>query len=160
LTNILTSFLSGTQFASKLKMISNKDIKLKIVIVDDSKDDHYFIKESLSEFKNISFVSFYNGLDFFNYLLEKSKEIHTSSEMPDVVILDINMPRLTGFEVFEKVKEYGLEENIKFFILTTNLTEKDLENCRTLKLECHIKPFSIDAFSVLLQAIIKKAGFE
>jgi CheY-like chemotaxis protein len=141
-------------------MLTNKDIKLKIVIVDDSKDDHFFIKGSLSEFKNISFVSFFNGVDFFYYLLEKKKEIHHHSEMPDVVILDINMPKLTGFEVFERVKEYGLKENIKFFILTTTLTDRDIENCLKLQIECHVKPFSIEAFSVLLQAIIKNSGLD
>jgi two-component system, response regulator len=141
-------------------MILNKDIKLKIVIVDDSMDDHFFIKEALEEFKNITFVSFYNGVDFLNYIKEKSKEAHHSSELPDIVILDVNMPKLTGFEVFEKVKEYKVEEIIKFFVLTTSLTDRDLEKCKLLKLECHKKPFSIDAFSILLQAMIKNSGLD
>jgi CheY-like chemotaxis protein len=141
-------------------MILNKNIKLKIVIVDDSHDDHFFIKESLREFKNISFVSFYNGADFLDYIVEKSKEIHQASALPDVVILDINMPKLTGFEVFKKIKEYGIEENIKFFILTTSLTESDLEQCSKLGIECHKKPFSIEAFGILLQKIMKNAGLE
>lgn len=141
-------------------MILNKNIQLKIVIVDDSHDDHFFIKESLREFKNISFVSFYNGAEFLDYLIEKRSETNETPHLPDVVILDINMPKLTGFEVFEKIKEYRIDEDIKFFILTTSLAEKDLEQCHRLGIECHKKPFSIEAFGILLQKIMANAGLE
>jgi CheY-like chemotaxis protein len=142
------------------EMILDKNINLKIIIVDDSVDDHFFIKESLCEFKNITFLSFYSGPKFLDYIVAKSKEAHAGDQMPDVVILDINMPGLTGFEVFAKILEYKIEERVKFFILTTNLTDRDIENCRKLNLECNIKPFSIEKFSVLLQRLIKGAGLE
>jgi CheY-like chemotaxis protein len=136
----------------------SKDIKIKIIIVDDSRHDHFFVKESLSDFKNVTFISFYNGEDFLNYIKEKSEAKHAVSELPDIVILDVNMPKLTGFEVFEKIKECGIDEVVKFFILTTSLAPSDIEKCQQLKLECHKKPFSVKAFSVLLQSIIKSAG--
>jgi CheY-like chemotaxis protein len=139
-------------------MLIDKNIQLRIVIVDDSRDDHFFIKESLKEFRNISFISFYNGEDFLNYMNEKDKATDSNSKFPDIVILDINMPKLTGFEVFKKINECGLKKNIPFFILTTNLTEADIEKCRELKLQCHKKPFSIDKFSILLQEIILASG--
>jgi CheY-like chemotaxis protein len=133
----------------------DRNIKLKIVIVDDSEDDHFFIKESLCDFKGISFLSFYDGEDFLKYLTEKRENNKDGSPLPDIAILDVNMPKLTGFQVFERVKELGLQKAIRFYILTTSLTEKDIEKCNSLNLVCHKKPFTIDRFSILLQKIIK-----
>jgi CheY-like chemotaxis protein len=133
----------------------DKDVDLKIIIVDDSTDDHFFIKESMRDFKKIEWVSFFNGGEFLKYLQEMTK--HSKDELPDIVILDINMPKLTGFEVFELVKERGLQESIAFYILTTNLTHSDLEKCAKFGLDCYKKPFSIDHFRTMIEKMILRS---
>jgi CheY-like chemotaxis protein len=133
----------------------DKNIALKIIIVDDSPDDHFFIKESMKDFKNITWLSFFNGQEFLAYLQEMTT--HDKDELPHIVILDINMPRLTGFEVFETVKQRGLQEKIAFYILTSNLTHSDLEKCASYVLDCYKKPFSIDHFRTLIQKLILRS---
>jgi chemotaxis family two-component system response regulator Rcp1 len=133
----------------------DKDIELKIIIVDDSADDHFFIKKSMRDFKKIEWVCFFNGEEFLAYLQKKAK--HEENKLPDIVILDINMPRLTGFEVFELVKERGLQKSIAFYILTTNLTQSDLEKCAELGLDCYKKPFAIDSFRTMIEKMIQRS---
>jgi two-component system, chemotaxis family, response regulator Rcp1 len=133
----------------------DKNIKLTIIIVDDAQDDHFFIKESMRDFKNIKWISFYNGEEFLKYLQEKVR--YDTKDLPDIVILDINMPKLSGFDVFELVKERRLQESIAFYILTTNLTQSDLEKCASFVLDCYKKPFSIDHFGTLMQKIILRS---
>ena len=130
----------------------DKDTKLEIIIVDDSKDDHFFIKEALRDFKNISFRSFYDGEEFLRYINDRKGDLYP--KYPDIVILDINMPKLTGFEVFEKVKKHELSWSVKFFILTTGLSDADKENSRRLELDYYYKPFSVKKYNDLLQEII------
>jgi len=130
----------------------DKDISLKIIIVDDSRDDQFFIKESMRLYKNITWVSFFDGEEFLKYL--ESAEKHKEDSLPDIVILDINMPKLTGFEVLEVVKRRDLQESITFYILTTDITDKDREKCEKLKIDCYKKPFSLEHFSMLIQRLI------
>lgn len=134
-------------------MSIDPNIKLNIIIVDDSEDDHFFIIESLKSFKNLTFKSFYNGAQFWHYLEERVSS--PAGKLPDIVILDINMPKLNGFEVFRKVKEAGLENKMKFLILTSNLTDADLNSCAQLDIDCYKKPFTIEAFGTLLTKVIK-----
>jgi DNA-binding response OmpR family regulator len=71
------------------------------------------------------------------------------------------MPKLTGFEVFELVKKKDLQESIAFYILTSNITDKDIERCECLKIDCFKKPFSLEHFSNLIKRLImdsKKVG--
>ena len=132
----------------------HKEIKLNIAVVDDSLDDHMFIVESLKDYKNIQITPFYGGDQFLKHL-EEHIGGRDKSKIPEIVILDINMPRLTGFEIYEEVLQKGFQKGITFFILSTNLTDKDLTMCRQLKLNCYKKPFSIDNFRILLQTIIE-----
>lgn len=133
----------------------NKDIKLTLVIVDDSPEEHFFIKQALKDFKNILFNDYYNGEDFLRFLEERNKRPVLIKNLPDIVILDVNMPKMTGFEVFEIIEKRGLKKNIQFYVLTTNITERDRLNCEKYKLTCYKKPFDLDHFSNVLGEILK-----
>jgi two-component system, chemotaxis family, response regulator Rcp1 len=132
----------------------DRNMKLKIIIVDDNQPDHFFIKSALSDFKNITFQSFYNGEDFIKYLLDQDNIPDESSDLPDIVILDINMPRLNGFEVFEATKKCKRHTGIYFTVLSTSITPVDKAKCEEFNLVCNIKPFSIEKFRVILESII------
>jgi CheY-like chemotaxis protein len=131
----------------------DKNIHLNVVIVDDNKDDHYFIKKALSEYKNISFLSLYDGVSLLKYLQQKNNEKHEDKLFPDVVILDINMPRLNGFEVFAELKKADLLSDIKFFILSSSVTDVDSKMCNQFNLNCYTKPFTTTNFTHLLEKI-------
>lgn len=144
---------SGMNTAINMVNCPDLDIKLNIAIVDDNESDHYFIKSSLASFKNISFQSFYNGEEFVNFIKDRN-ESDPGHEMPDIVILDINMPKLNGFEVFETCLRENIQQKIYFTILSTSITPADKAKCDELNLDCNVKPFTIDNFKTLLEQII------
>jgi CheY-like chemotaxis protein len=131
----------------------NQDIKLKVVIVDDTEDDHFFIKKALSSYKNITFLSLYDGSSLLKYLQEKHQVKKEERTLPDVIILDINMPKLNGFEVFRQLKEQDLLSDIKFFILSSSVTDVDSKKCNEFNLSCYTKPFTTQNFQALLERI-------
>jgi CheY-like chemotaxis protein len=134
----------------------DKNIKLTIVIVDDSPEEHFFIKKALKDFKNILFNDYYSGEDFLRFLEEKNKKPLAIKTFPDIVILDINMPKMTGFEVFDEIERRGLKKNIKFYVLTTDVTERDRIDCEKHDLACYKKPFNFENFRNVLQEMLKE----
>jgi CheY-like chemotaxis protein len=137
-----------------------KNIKLNVIIADDNVDDQHFIKSSLSEFSGISITSFYSGNELIDYLLQRKEYIDNRDSLPDIVIMDINMPKLTGFETFEELEKHEVLKNVRFIILSSSLTERDQINCNRFQLNCYVKPFTVDKFEALLLEIISDEGFD
>jgi two-component system, OmpR family, alkaline phosphatase synthesis response regulator PhoP len=88
--------------------------KIKILLVDDEKDIVEFIKYNLEK-ENYEVITAYDGEE----ALEKMPE------RPDLVILDILMPRLTGYEVCKKIKANVDFQNIPIIFLTAKTSEID-----------------------------------
>lgn len=86
-----------------------------ILIVDDSRIDQLIIKDNLSDFNT---VSAYDGIEAF--------ELLDSGLVFDIMILDLNMPRMNGFEVLEKLKDDYTDMEMAVIILT-NYEEIDNE---------------------------------
>ena len=87
---------------------------LKILLVDDEKDIVEFIKYNLEK-ENYEVITAYDGEE----ALEKM------SQYPDLVILDILMPKLTGYEVCRKIKADANYQNIPIIFLTAKTSEID-----------------------------------
>jgi DNA-binding response OmpR family regulator len=88
--------------------------QIKILLVDDEKDIVEFIKYNLEK-ENYEVITAYDGED----ALEKMPQ------HPDLVILDILMPKLTGYEVFKKIKADADYHNIPIIFLTAKTSEID-----------------------------------
>lgn len=129
--------------------MNTPDRPLKIIIVDDSADDQFFLKNALSSFKQLKFESFSYPEKFLSYLNQLSER-----DLPHIVIIDINMPRMTGFEVIETICNKPLYKSIKFFILSTSITDRDKAHCDRLKLDCFIKPVGVNDFKKVVERIV------
>ena len=73
--------------------------QLQILLADDDKDDRFLFREALSElplFTNLETV--HDGEQLMNYLNEHS------DSLPHVLFLDLNMPRINGFECLSEIK--------------------------------------------------------
>lgn len=88
---------------------------MKVLIVDDSKTDVVMISNIL---KDYDLLTAYDGVEALE-LIEKHPDI-------DIMILDLNMPRMNGFEVLEAIKDHAEHEKIAVLILT-NYDEIDNE---------------------------------
>lgn len=122
------------------------NVTLNILLADDDTDDRFFFEKALKEIPistNIRTVE--NGEELMNYLSK------TGISLPDVIFLDISMPRKTGVECLIEIKSDEKLEHIPVIIFTTSFT-------RGMELEMKL---SNTLFTMGAQDYIRKpSGFE
>ena len=101
---------------------------IEILMADDDVDDQLLTQKALKKSRllnNMHFVN--NGEELMNYLLHRDKfadkERHPS---PDLILLDLNMPRLDGREALKLIKDDPHLRRIPVIILTTSRAEKEI----------------------------------
>ncbi len=105
----------------------NKELKqttLKIMLADDDRDDCYLFENALKELPLTASVTFVrDGEEVMNYLDENI------DHLPDVLFLDLSMPRKTGYECLTEIKENKKMAVLPVVILTTSfIRNKEIES--------------------------------
>jgi two-component system response regulator len=99
--------------------------RFTIVVADDDLDDQELIKEGLRDCKiDINIVSVYDGLRLMDYLL-KREEYKNEIGLADLILLDLNMPLMDGFEVLKQIRKYNLLKAIPLYVITTSRSRRD-----------------------------------
>jgi CheY-like chemotaxis protein len=129
--------------------------KLLIIIVDDDIDDHFLIKQALSETRMAYEVaSVYNGLQLLDFLYRKEVYKNIPEIMPDLIFLDINMPILNGFYVLSQLKSNPKFNSIPVYILSTSNSESDKERALTLGATgYYTKPVNYNQLKVIINEV-------
>lgn len=121
-----------------------------IAIVDDDKDSHVFLKLNIQRLNpDHTCLSYYDARSFMLYLSEKAG---SQQPLPDLIILDLSMPDLDGFDVLKMVKETALLKNIKVFVLTSGQYEYD--RIKSIAYGCtnyYMKPMNLEDFNKILE---------
>lgn len=135
-------------------MIPNKFIEVvNILLVEDNSGDIRLTQEALKESKiaiNLHIVK--DGVEAIEFLRKKGK--FENEIRPDVVILDLNLPKKDGREVLEEIKQDKLLKCIPIVILTSSEAEGDILKAYNLYANCYIKkPLDIDQFITIVQSI-------
>jgi CheY-like chemotaxis protein len=97
-----------------------------MLIADDDEDDIYLLDSAFKEIHlkvKVDFVQ--NGIEVLTYL----DSIHDSSPLPDLIVLDLNMPLLSGRDTLLRLKGSVRYKNIPVVILTTSISEKEKAQC-------------------------------
>ena len=97
-----------------------------ILIADDDQEDRYLLHtafEEIGQSDDIALVE--NGLQVFAYL-DTSLE---QSDMPALIVLDLNMPILNGMETLSRLKAHSLYKNIPVIMFTTSVHEVEKARC-------------------------------
>ena len=98
--------------------VEQQNMALNILLADDDIDDRFFFEKALTEIPIATRLKTVgNGEQLMEYL-----EKH-SANMPDVLFLDLSMPRKTGFECLIEIKENKLFENLYVVMFTTSFTQ-------------------------------------
>ena len=107
--------------------------KKKILVLDDEKSIRFIIESTLKqEFDVISLV---NGQEGLNYL--------EAGNFPDLIICDLVMPVLTGFDFLERIKTSGFFDDIPIMVLSGREWSNDKIRCFELGAEDYVvKPFN------------------
>ncbi len=98
---------------------------VEILLVDDNDDDIVLLEESFrdSKFLNILHVV-HDGEEALEYLRREGK--YRTARTPGLVLLDINMPKMNGFEVLKSMKSDPLLRTIPVVMLTTSTRDEDI----------------------------------
>ncbi len=124
-----------------------------IVAVDD--DDLFIIRETFhrSDYEN-NFISFHQQEAFLQYMETVKQGV---SQMPALVLLDVNMPLIDGFELLEKIKSIPYFAELPIFIMLSNSDRpQDRENAVRLGAEGLIEKMEIvrGTFSFELEKLL------
>jgi two-component system, response regulator len=101
--------------------------KLNIVIADDDADDQSLIKDAFAAAKiPANIYQVFDGLQLLEFLHREYKYSHISVT-PDMVLLDLNMPLMFGFEVLKQMKKDPKLKEIPVYIITTSNSTAERE---------------------------------
>ena len=126
---------------------------VEILLVEDNPGDVRLTQESLKESKmhnNLNVVQ--DGVEALKYL--QREEPYENSVRPDIILLDLNLPRMDGRELLKIIKEDASLRRIPVVILTTSDSEKDILATYDLYANCYItKPIDLNRFAEIVKTI-------
>jgi CheY-like chemotaxis protein len=126
---------------------------IEILLVEDSLGEARLTIEAFKENKisnKIHHVT--DGVEAMAFLHKKGK--YSDVDRPDLILLDLNMPKMDGREVLEKIKGNEHLKQIPIVILTTSKAEEDIVKSYELNANCYIsKPVDLDQFLEVVHSI-------
>jgi two-component system response regulator len=143
---------SASYSASDEGMHSKKLVN--ILMVEDNPMDALLTVEILSESEKISYQTdiVKDGIEAISYLHKRNG--YEKTLRPDLILLDLNLPRLHGFDVLTKIRTEPKLKTIPVCIFTTSEAEGDIEKAKELKADCYfIKPLNLDEFESRISGI-------
>ena len=134
--------------------MSMRDSKpIEILLVEDNSGDARLAREALRDAKvrnNLTWIS--DGTDALAFLRREGKYQH--APRPDLILLDLNLPRKDGREVLTEIKADEKFRCIPIVILTTSQAEEDVLRAYHLNANCYItKPVDLDQFMKVVKTI-------
>jgi CheY-like chemotaxis protein len=100
--------------------------RFTIISTDDDRDDQEFLIEAIKETKvECDVICASNGIQLIDILTKKNQYEDNCSKLPDLIILDLNMPLMDGYEVLKIVKGDKNLKDIPICVLTTSHHESD-----------------------------------
>jgi two-component system, chemotaxis family, response regulator Rcp1 len=129
------------------------DKAVEILLVEDNLGDVVLTKEALKEGKirnNLSVAR--DGIEALEFLRRQGP--FSDAPRPDLILLDLNMPRMNGAEVLAEVKADPDLKTIPVVMLTTSAADQDIINAYKLNANCYVtKPVDFDQFMKVVQTI-------
>lgn len=126
---------------------------IHILLVEDNEGDIVLTLEAFEEAKIINDISIVrNGELAIDFLLQKGQYIET--KIPDLILMDINLPRKNGHEVLKFIKSEKKFKHIPVVMLTTSSSEKDILASYQNYASCFItKPVDVNDFLKVVSEI-------
>ncbi len=124
-----------------------------LLLVEDSPGDVRLTQEvfrDASESINLHVAT--DGVEAMAFLLHAGPNLH--APRPDLILLDLNLPRMDGREVLAQIKKRDSLKEIPTVILTTSEAAADIAKCYELQANCYLcKPVELENFEILMQII-------
>lgn len=126
--------------------------KSLIAVVEDDEDDREFICSALENSDNVNVISFPGAEEFFKFI--QSAEI-----LPDLVVTDLRMPLISGFDVIDKIKTNEITKNTIVVVLSTSSNEEDIKKAQKMGASGYfVKPYALKGYSEITRKIMENLG--
>ena len=126
---------------------------IEILLVEDNPGDVELTREALDETKlrtNLSVV--HDGVEALAFL--RREGAHADAPRPDLILLDLNLPRKDGRGVLAEIKQDPALTTIPVVVLTSSEAEQDIARAYELHANCYVtKPVDLDQFVKIVQSI-------
>ncbi|MFC4870886.1 response regulator [Negadavirga shengliensis] len=133
-----------------------KHTDFHVLLVEDNEGDIILTLEAFEENKitcDVSVVK--DGKEALDYVFHQGK--YKSTAPPDLILLDINLPKKNGLEVLQQIKERDRTKHIPIIVLTTSTSKNDVMAAYQNYANCYItKPMDLNSF---IQAISRIENF-
>lgn len=127
--------------------------KLNLLVVDDDDINLFIIKKIVEKTGfDIDMVSRSNGQQAIDYINEA---IAQNNPLPKMILIDINMPVMNGWEFIEAYEALTIEHKVDMYILSSSVYENDIEKTKSYKAVKGFisKPLSMERLTELVNAI-------
>ena len=126
---------------------------IEILQVEDSEVDVLLTKEALRHLHAPAVLHVVeNGVEALKFLAKA--ESYSQAPRPDLILLDLNLPRKDGWDVLKTVKASEAFRNIPVIVLTTSADQEDVERAYSLHANCYIsKPVDFEKYSEIIRSI-------
>lgn len=136
-----------------MKAVGSKGVPIELLLVEDSPGDVRLTEEVLRESKRTIHIHVAcDGVEALAFLQRSGT--YEAAPRPDLIVLDLNLPRMDGREVLARIKADDSFKTIPTIILTTSEAEADIAKSYQLQANCYLsKPVQLDAFELLVKSI-------
>jgi chemotaxis family two-component system response regulator Rcp1 len=136
-----------------MKTTGDHSMPLEVLLVEDSPGDVRLTQEAFREANPaIHLHVTTDGVEAMAFLTRQG--IHARAPRPDLILLDLNLPKMDGREVLAHIKDDPGLKTIPTVILTTSDAEADIVKSYQLQANCYLsKPVQLDAFETLVKSI-------
>ena len=126
---------------------------IEILLVEDNPADIRLTVEALKDSKLLNGLNVVrDGMEAMTFLRREGS--HAAAPRPDLILLDLNLPKKDGREVLAEIKADEEMKSIPVVILTTSAAEEDIIKSYSLHANCYIvKPIDLDQFIKVVKAI-------
>jgi chemotaxis family two-component system response regulator Rcp1 len=126
---------------------------VEILLVEDNPGDERLTREALKEgkvYSNLHWVK--DGVEAMDFLRRGGR--HQGAPRPDIILLDLNLPKKDGREVLQDIKNDADLKRIPVVVLTTSKAEEDVVRTYNLHANCYVtKPVDLEKFMVVVKSI-------
>lgn len=129
-------------------LVPMKKSKIKILLIEDDRIEVLKLKRSIpEEFEDYTLTLANDGHEAFSII---------KNNLPDMILLDLNMPDTNGIEFLQEIKSKEDLKHIPVVVLTTSDSNKDISECHKLGIAGYVlKPLKYEDYEQKIKAIIK-----
>lgn len=135
------------------RMVKTQSRPVQILLVEDNPGDVRLTQEALKDGRvYVNLTVAHDGVEAMQVLRREGS--FADMPRPDLILLDLNLPRKNGREVLEEIKADDILKRIPVIVMTTSKAEQDIHRAYNLNANCYVtKPVDLDEFLNVVRSI-------